>query len=201
MHHFSRFLIIFITLPGLKQFASILLLLTLLLNWFAYPVIATYFEDRSESRLTALLDDELVNTSDLISIKVQANLPYHYSQDYERIRGNIEINGVSYTYVKCRFYNDSLELLCMPNVEKTTLRNLRSEYLKNTSNAQTSSPLKKGNNSFHSKSKLQDFYKEEWAFHLHDNGSTVKKYHSDLNGWMSYDYLQRIDQPPETSLS
>jgi hypothetical protein len=172
-----------------------------LLNWCAYPLIATYFENRSESKLTTMLDDELINTSDLISIKVQANLPYQYSQDYERIRGNIEINGVSYTYVKCRFYNDSLELLCIPNIEKTSLRNLRSEYLKNTSNAQAALPLKKSGSSYLSKSLVQDFYTEELAFLLHDNGSILKKYHPDWNDWASYDHLKRIDQPPETDRS
>lgn len=185
----------------LKQLASILLLLTLLLNWCAYPLIATWFENRSESRLAAQLDEEWVNTSDLISIKVQANLPYQYSQDYERIRGNVEINGVNYTYVKRRFYNDSLELLCIPNIERTNLRNLRTAYLKNTNNPETSLPLKKSNNSHLSKSTVQDFYTEEFVSFLYANDPSLIEHCPDWNDWTSYDHLKRIDQPPETDRS
>jgi hypothetical protein len=185
----------------LKQLASILLLLTLLLNWCAYPLIATWFENQSESRLAALLDEECMDTSDLISIKVQANLPYQYSQDYERIRGNVEINGVNYTYVKRRFYNDSLELLCIPNIERTNLRNLRTAYLKNTNNPETTPPLKKSNGSYLSKSLVQDFHIEELVSFFYDNGSLSIKQYPGRNDWTSYDHLKRIDQPPETDRS
>lgn len=181
----------------LKRLASILLLFTLLLNWCAYPLISTWFENRSESRLAALLDEERGDTAGLISIKVHAHLPYQYSQDYERIKGNIEINGVSYTYVKRRFYNDSLELLCIPNIERTNLLNLRTEYLKSTNNAEASLPLKKSNNSHLSKSTTQDFYTEEFVSFLYNNDPSLTEHCPDWNDWTSYSHLKKIDQPPE----
>jgi hypothetical protein len=58
-------------------------------------------------------------------------LPYQTSHiNFERCYGEVEINGVHYTYVKRRVFNDSLTLLCLPNYEKTKIADAGSDFFK-----------------------------------------------------------------------
>ena len=78
------------------------------------------------------LDNNDYDESQLISIKVPITyLPYYNnSKTFERIDGQIEIHGTPYKYVKRRIYNDSLELLCIPNTTAMQIRTTRNEIFK-----------------------------------------------------------------------
>src|ERR1019366_10094 len=117
--------------PAMKTIAVILLMSVLLFNWYGYRFVADYFENRADYEMQAKLDINNYAESDLISIKVPLSLPYGpNSKNFEKVEGNIEIKGVSYQYVKRRFYNDTLELLCIPNTAKTTIKNAKDEFSK-----------------------------------------------------------------------
>lgn len=131
----------------LKRTAAILLLGILLFNWVGYRVFVSYIEDWENSRLEAQLDDNEYNESKLISLKVPATYLSYYtnSKSFERVDGQIEINGISYKYVKRRLYNDSLELLCIPNIASMQLQNAKSNFFKITNDLQNTSQNKKSN--------------------------------------------------------
>ncbi|GAC1439028.1 MAG: hypothetical protein NVSMB63_03770 [Sediminibacterium sp.] len=115
----------------MKQLASILLLSVMLFNWGGHRLLTDYLENRSDEQLQAALDQNQYNDEDLVRIKVAASLPYGTSSEqFQRADGNIEINGVNYAYVKRRFYQDSLELLCIPNTARTSIRNARDEFFR-----------------------------------------------------------------------
>lgn len=91
------------------------------------------------------LDNNDYNNEELISIKTVLNLPYYSSSpEFERTYGSVAIDGVVYEYVKKRVYNDTLELLCLPNKTKTRLHDIKNDITKATSDADASLPLKKG---------------------------------------------------------
>jgi len=50
--------------------------------------------------------------------------------NYERVDGEMEVNGIYYTYVKRKVYNDTLYLMCVPNTAKTQLYAARNDYAK-----------------------------------------------------------------------
>jgi hypothetical protein len=115
---------------GLKKIVSILLLGIMLFNLFGYRLLVTYMQARADSELDAQLDSESYDESALISVKVPVThlSYYNLSTKYERVNGSIEIAGVTYQYVKRRLYNDSLEMLCIPNQTVNNLKAYKNEF-------------------------------------------------------------------------
>ena len=102
-------------------------------------------EQNSEVAIEQKVDRSDYNTADLISIKTALNLPYYSSSPhFERAYGSVTVNGEAYEYVQKRVYNDTLELLCLPNGAKTALQGLKAELTKAAADGQASVPLKKG---------------------------------------------------------
>ncbi len=89
-------------------------------------------QEKADLQLESQLDHQQFDESQLISIKVPVtHLSYYNSStSFERVDGQIEINGIPYQYVQSRIYNDSLELLCIPNQTVLNLRISRDDYFK-----------------------------------------------------------------------
>jgi hypothetical protein len=100
-----------------KRIIAILLIAILLFNWVGYQLYTAIMEQRADNTLIASLDENNYTESELISIKVPAvHLSYYVNtKEFERVDGKVEIAGVQYNYVKRRYINDSLELMCIPN--------------------------------------------------------------------------------------
>jgi hypothetical protein len=116
----------------MRSICAALLLSVLLFNWFGYRLVIGMLETQADSGLETQFDESRYDESQLISIKVPVRyLPYYSnSGGYERVNGQIEIGGVQYKYVKRRIYNDSLELMCIPNHQAMRLRVAENEFFK-----------------------------------------------------------------------
>ena len=53
---------------------------------------------------------------------------YNTTAGFERVNGEVEIDGVPYQYVQRRIYNDSVEFLLIPNRATLNLRSGRDVY-------------------------------------------------------------------------
>ena len=85
----------------------------------------------ANQRLEARIDQNDYDESELIEMRVSLNLPYQNDQaDFERVNGEIEINGTHYNYVKRRIENGQLVVMCIPNQGKTQIENSRDDYFK-----------------------------------------------------------------------
>lgn len=186
----------------MKRFASILLLGILLFNWGGYRLFTGYLENRADSRLEASLDQNDYNESELISIKVAANLPYlANAENYERINGEITIKGIHYKYVKRRLYNDTVELLCIPNRAKIGVQNARDDFFRLANDLvtdNTSSKKSTGNHTHLTKFSVQDFTDDHhffaWQFWNNDPAAT---WNLQIMVDMGAEYLSRLDKPPQ----
>jgi hypothetical protein len=74
-------------------------------------------EENATQRLEARLDRQQYDDNQLITIKVPASYLSYFnvSTTFERVSGTIEVGGVPYQYVKRRIFNDSVEMMCIPN--------------------------------------------------------------------------------------
>ena len=185
---------------NVKRLASILLLAVLLFNWGGHRLLSDYFEARADRQLQAELDKYNYNDEDLLKIKVAAALPYGVStEQYERVNGSVEINGVTYTYVKRRFYQDSLELYCIPNVAKAAIKNARDEFSKiaNDFLSNNSSSKKASQHAHSAKFSVSDFTDDHaFVWQYKTNGPSVTlcdRVFADLKSV----YLSRLDRPPQ----
>jgi hypothetical protein len=119
--------------------ATILLLGLLLFNWFGYRLLVTFLQDQTRKALELRLDGNDYDDSQLVSIRIQVNhLSYYNASDqFERVDGSIDIDGVNYKYVKRRLFKDSAELLCLPDHDAMKLRAFNNDFLRFTSGIST----------------------------------------------------------------
>jgi hypothetical protein len=131
--------------------------------------VFAYLEHRQDSRLEAQLDDNDYDESSLVSLKTAFPIQYSYlnnkPDEFERWNGEIEIKGVKYKYVKRRFFNDSLELLCIPNVAANELKKAKQEYSRLANDLQTNPDKKQDGKMPAFKNLLSEYFAEteEWS--------------------------------------
>ena len=89
-------------------------------------------QERADWQLESQLDLRHYDESALVSIKLPATHLAYYNNSafFERVDGQIEINGIPYQYLERRIYNDSIELLCIPNQMALELRLSREDYFR-----------------------------------------------------------------------
>jgi hypothetical protein len=186
----------------LKRIVAILLLGILLFNWGGYRLVSDYFETRADQRLQAQLDNDLYNESELIRLKVPAALPYGTSSEqFEKVEGSIEINGITYNYVKRRFYQDSLEVLCIPNTAKAGIKNARDAFARLANDFTSNNNSNKKTDSHHghsAKFSVSDFTNDHDFFSWQFRNQELRR---SWNAMVSPDwkavYLNRLDKPPQ----
>jgi hypothetical protein len=132
----------------LKRLAAILLMGVLFFNWYGFQLLTNYWQDRAERKLEASLDRNNYDESALISFKIPlTSLSYYNSAPgYERVNGQIDINGVRYQYVKRRIFGDTLEVLCLPNLTSMKLRTASNDFFRQVNDLQQQNQGKKNSN-------------------------------------------------------
>lgn len=185
----------------MKRIASILLLGILLFNWGGYRFYTDYIEKQANIKLEASLDEHNYNEADLVSIKVAANLPYYTNNEtYERVNGEIDINGIHYKYVKRRMYNDSVELLCIPNIAKTGLENARNDFYRLANDLVTNNSSSKkstGNHSHVNKFSVQDFTDDHAFVWQYKTDGLRSSSYNEIFADVKSALLRRLDKPPQ----
>jgi hypothetical protein len=113
----------------MRKLAAILLLAIFAFNLFGYKLYSSFAEQQALTQLTHTLDTENYDNNDLLLITKEINLPYFVNTtQFTEADGETEINGVFYRFVKYRIYNDKLEMLCIPDVAKTKIRDAKNNY-------------------------------------------------------------------------
>jgi len=113
----------------LKKVIAILFLGIMLFNGFGYRIVSNYFDQKASDHLTILIEQNNYNESELVSIKTPINLPYYSNNPkFERLDGEMEIDGIVYQYVERRVYNDSLEIRILPNQDRMHIKNAKDSF-------------------------------------------------------------------------
>jgi hypothetical protein len=157
-------------------------------------------ESNANRKLEAQLDENSYNESQLFSVKIPANHFGYYinSKQFERVDGQIEINGIEYSYVKRRLYHDSVELLCIPNSAAMQLNTARNEFFKLTNDLQRPGQNKKSDSSPPSyKSFSSDYYGLSDLFSLSDIYFKISKRSFYYSAKLSSTEQTVNGQPPE----
>lgn len=153
-------------------------------------------ENAGDLALEKKLDKREYSDDELISIKTKLNLPYYTaSSDFERSYGSINIKGTVYEYVKQRVYNDTLELLCLPNAVKTKLQNTNNELAKASADGQATTPLKKAPTTL--KVSLPDFCQPFQTF-VFSSTPVEKKYFLQNETFSFSKHNDPRERPPQT---
>ena len=124
-------------------------------------------QDRADQKLETLLDNSEYDESQLVEIKVAMNMPYQQRfTEYERHYGEIEIDGVAYTYVKKKIEGDIVTFKCIANQSKQQLKDMDHTIAKSNSDAANNQPgpIKQQPSSF--AKKILSEYDDQFLFAL-----------------------------------
>ena len=184
----------------MKKTAAILLLSIFLFNLFGYRWWLSYMEGKADDDLAKVISKVAYAEADLISIKTPVSVPYYNnSSSFESTEGEVNINGSIYRFVKHRIYNDSVELLCIPNKTKQELLSARNDYFKLINDLQQNGPEKKKSHSdktIELKKMLSEYERNSiWQISVFHPMLNI-----DLHSYVNIDlgilYKRVIEQPP-----
>jgi hypothetical protein len=184
-----------------KKLAAILLLLLFLFNLVGYRLWFNYAQQQSDIQLEASLDKHQYNDADLISIKVPLSMPYQALQsNYERVDGEIKIDGKIYKYVKRRIINGELELLCLPDQNKMRLQDAKNDFFKTTNDIATNNDKKSDNSKTNIFKNITSDYEQQVNNYVVAAAAIIKaNYSSEINFSLSSTPHTPPGQPPDAA--
>lgn len=183
----------------MRKGLAILLMCLMLFNWVGYQMYIAIMVHYSGKELAAKLDKHNYSDADLISIKVPVTYIYYngYSS-FQRIDGQVELNGTTYNYVKRRFFNDSLELLCIPNVAATKLKSAQDAYFALSNGLDRSHDSKKADDSNAVFKYMMQKYCPSPGLEVNVNiGDCYSITASRYRARLVFTYLPKVVQPPD----
>lgn len=181
-----------------NKLISISLIVLLAVNWFGYQIIAGYLEKKALADMQTKLDTKHYNDNELISIKIPFELPYGSgSEEFTMSDGSIDINGITYQYVKKRVYKGNLEILCIPNFTKSSIKKSKDDFSKQVNDIATTNTSKKSSGSQTVKVSIPDFTVEGIQLIQLLSGTTVLTHASKHVNHSSSAHLRAFDQPPQ----
>lgn len=122
-------LLLTFTLTIMRKTAAILLLMLFVFNTIGYKLWFSIAMHQADNRLEASLDKNNFNEEDLFTLKIPINLPYQNSwTSFERINGEITVDGETYMYVQRKVANDTMFLQCIRHTEKINLQQKSDDY-------------------------------------------------------------------------
>ena len=187
-----------------KKIAAALLISILFFNWLGYNLVVNYLQQKSDTRLEALLDENQYDDSQLIELKIPTHVPYQTSwASYERYDGEVELNGILYKYVKRKVANDTLYLMCIPNTKKMDLETARDDFFKSTNDlAQNNNSNKQGSKSFSFKNGMSEYDSYLFAFNVNQINSTPDNFYLtfQVNNLPTSPHISP-EQPPDSRVA
>jgi hypothetical protein len=182
----------------MKKIAAILLLSIFIFNLFGYRLYIDYKVNTSNQSLEMVLDNDEYSNQALISIKQPINLPYYNnSSTFSRAYGEVELRGILYTYVKSRIYNDTLEMLCIPNTSKQKLLQSKNDFTSTVFDLQKDAN-KKSTEKLGSFIKLFSEYEQMngWKLEIPSINTPFKNYSLYFNN-SGITHHTTVEQPPD----
>jgi len=179
----------------LKKLTAILMMLLFLFNLIGYRLLIDHWKQESDNSLVSKIDNGDYSKESLVEVKLAAQLNYPRDMPaFERADGEIEVNGVFYRYVKMKWYNDTLTLLCVNNTEKASLQTKQHDYYQHTTDLPNSSSKK---DAAGSKVFATDYFFEDHQKDLVKVPSVSISYSSYTHLYAHAAHLRAIEQPPE----
>ena len=185
----------------MRKLVAIFMLSIFTFNIAGYQLIYNYLESRSDAALEQQLDEKSYNESDLISIKQATNLPYYTNNEiFQRIDGEVEMDGIKYKYVKSRIYNDSLEMLCIPHNAKMKIEQSRNDYAQGAHDFQQNGTQKKSGSKTDSFQKNISEYEEHTLLSFNCDNKLIKNNSVLVNSVFEKTlFFTTVEQPPDAA--
>jgi hypothetical protein len=153
----------------------------------------------SNEQTQAGLDKDMYDEATLVEVAIPLNMPYLSNQaTYQRFNGTIQFNGTIYNYVKRKISNDTLHILCIPNMQQTQLHAAKRDYAKQLSDGSSN-----GKKSNESQAKKGSFF-SEYNMHLSqyqfkDFAITATQNFALINASITDGFIETPGKPPQAT--
>lgn len=184
----------------MRKAAAILLLALFVFNTIGYKLWFGVAMQQADVKLETALDNKDYNNEQLFTLKVPINLPYqNIGYGFERVNGEITVNGETYKYVQRKVANDTLYLQCIRNTEKIELQQKSNDYFGKINDVAGNNSTKKmpGKSSQFAKFSLSDFTNDIAPWKDVSVLFTTTPYSIQSFDNSSIAHLQRLIKPPE----
>lgn len=182
----------------MKKLSAILFLALFLFNSIGYRVVFFFAQKQNDVEVRASLDRSEYSEDDLVTIKVPISLPYQTNwKDFERIDGEINLDGKIYKYVKRKVEDGQLVLMCLPDEHKMRLQTARDDFFKLASDFNSNNSSKKSGSTISFSYVLSDFEKQQdqWTT-ARINFKTIYEIPADVSATITLSHSSP-EQPPE----
>jgi hypothetical protein len=188
----------------MRKTAAILLLMLFVFNTIGYKLWFSIAMQQADNRLEAALDKNNFNEQDLFTLKIPINLPYQNTwASFERINGEITVDGETYMYVQRKVVNDTMYLQCIRHTEKIDLQQKSNDYFGKVNDISGNSDAKKmpGKTTSFVKFATSDFTNDviTWKCISFTAGPRVYAIKPLLNN--SSAHILQLIKPPQTSIA
>lgn len=113
----------------MKQLTALFFIMLFLFNLAGYRLFFHYIQKKADVQYELSLERKVYDESQMLTLKVDLDMPYlAENTEFERVDGEITVDGQIFKYVKRKIHNGQLVLLCLPDKKKTQLRSAREEY-------------------------------------------------------------------------
>ena len=185
----------------MRKTAAILLLMLFVFNTIGYKLWFTIAMQKADNKLESSLDKNNYNQQDLFTLTIPINLPYqNVATGFERVDGEITVNGETYKYVQRKVENDTLFLQCIRHSEKIDLQQQSNDYFGKVNDVAGNNDAKKmpGKNTSIAKFSFSDFTNDiaPWKCVLYLPVAAVYSAKPFINN--SSTHLQQLIKPPQS---
>ena len=178
----------------MRKTIAIFFLLIHVYNLVGYKAVFAYLHQKASHSVVSKLDKGQYKDEELVEMKV----PYHQlyfpnSHEYVRYDGEIDIEGAHYNYVKRRFSNDTLYILCIPNKINTKLASAKNNYYA----VEASVPAKSKSSS----AQLMKCFSSDCNFiinhyEIYSPQLSLHRHYSYINEGLHNGFIPVFDRPP-----
>lgn len=186
----------------MKKLTAIFFTSIYLFNLAGYKLVFDYLILQNDKEIVQQLDDAVYDESSLIELKVVLRLPYPVSWNtYERFDGEIEIDGVQYNFVKRKWKEDTLFVMCLPNHSKTELARAKQDYQLQNIDSKTTPSQKKNANPSAKKINIETTCKPTGVFDLQPVYSNTGFYKSLIPPQLILPFFDSLFKPPRQQVT
>jgi hypothetical protein len=90
-----------------------------------------YVQQKADTHFEQKLDNKEYDATALIEVRAPVSLPYQTDwKEFERVSGEISINGMHYKYVERKLEGGEMIYKCIPDEGKARLLNARENFFK-----------------------------------------------------------------------
>lgn len=186
----------------LKKITAISLLLLFIFNFIGYKFWFDYQQQKAGKEMNVSIDKHQYNEDELITLQIPITVPYQTEfQDYERVEGEINIDGIIYKYVKRKIENGQIILKCLPDHQKMQVLSGRDAFSKLANDFEQFTTAK------HSNHKIITAYKPLVYDFKEDTGigflytASVFQYKINNNNSLPYPFAASRKRPPNKVLA